>query len=350
MGFREGLDFAFKVTIGINMKKISLLVLLVINSFFMVAKGEIDMRTQDEDTYVSYMGRFNFNNMHCLFRVNGLVFTTSASIAPKEWGLRNITFSDDIGGLLQEGMNSIEVEGIQILSEPTPGTSSYCEFSVTASAVNRVTGEQGSKEVTHVRISLDKEGKFTAEESRDFGERSVTDTPVLIELDEKTAKQDWINNDTIVKRNLKINHPHHSFAWVNAKPFENTPENRARVWQAYDQLREAFARKDRDKIEALLLPAAQERDLYTGYTGEGSRRLFEMMVVYDANWDDDKFEMIPINKQDYELQIAEHQKLFRLSYKGGFVSSPIAFKSSRGDRIYNFYFAEIDGKIRVAIL
>ena len=331
--------------------------ILITISFFVsislaVAKGEIDMRMQDEDTYVSYMGRFNFNNMHCLFRINGLIFNTSNLIAPKEWGLRNITFSDDIGGLLQEGMNSIEVEGIQILSEPTPGTSSYCEFSVTASAVNRVTGEQGSKEVTHVRISLDKEGKFTAEESRDFGERSVTDAPVLIELDRKANHQDWINNNTIVKRNLKINHPHHSFAWVKAKPFEDTPENRARVWRVYDELREAFARKDRDKIEALLLPAAQERDLYTGYTGEGSRRLFEMMVVFDAGWDDEAFSIQPINKSDYELEVSENKKLFRLKLIGSFFGSPIRYNTSQGGRgkSYNFYFAEINGKIRVAIL
>ncbi len=316
-----------------------------------VAKGEMDfMMKQDEDTYVSYMGTFNFNNMHCLFRINGLIFNTSNLIAPKEWGLRNITFSDDIGGLLQEGMNSIEVEGIQVLSEPAPGTTSYCEFSVTASATNRVTGEQGSQEVTHVRISLDEEGKFTAEESRNFGERSVTDKPVLIELDEKTAQQDWINNDTVVRRNLQINHPHRSFAWVNAKPFEDTPENRLRVWQVYDELRDAFARKDRERVEALLLPAAQERDLYTGYIGEGSRRLFEMMVVFDASWDDDQFEILPIDKNDYDLQIAEHQKLFRLSYRGGFFASPIRYKDSEGNYTYNFYFTETDGKIRVGVL
>ncbi len=333
------------------MKKVGLSILVFISSFLMVSEGGVDiMLEKDEDTYVSYMGTFNFNNMHCTFSINGLIFTTSTTIAPKKWGLRNISFSDDIGGLLQEGVNTIELMGVQVPLEPAPGTSSYCEFSVTASATNRKTGEKGSQEVTHVRISLDEEGKFTAAESRDFGERSVTDAPVLIELDRKANPQDWINNNTIAKRNLQINHPHHSFAWVNTKPFEDTPKNRERVWQVYEEFIDAFARKDRDKIEELLLPAATERDIYTGYTGDGSRRLFEMMVVYSANWGDSEFTIIPVNKDDYELQIAEHQKLFRLSYKGGFVSSPIAFKSSQGERIYNFYFTEIDGKIRVGVL
>lgn len=323
--------------------------------FFSVVKAEIDImqiNEKDRDTFVEYTANFNFNNMHCIFRINGLLFTTSSLILPKGWKLENIQLSDDIGGVLHQGQNSIELEGIQVPTEPKKGTISYCEMSIYASATNRKTGETGGKEVSHLRLSIDEGGKFTAAQSRSFPEPSVTDAPQLFELDEKAINIDRLNNDTVVRRNLQINHRHDSFAWTKAKKFENTPENIERLWEAYDELISVFTVQDLDKLEQLLLPAGKERDLYTGYTGGGSRRVQEWMLTYQRLLNQYGFIPSKIDRNNYELEIADHGKLFRFNYKGGFNASPIRYDIDNGKSYgtYNYYFTEIDGKIRVGVL
>ncbi|MHC5224540.1 hypothetical protein [Ignatzschineria sp. LJL83] len=341
------------------MKIMSKYMLVAILSFvsisLTVAKGEIDIlniKDDESDIFVEYTGSFNFNNMHCIFSINGLLFTTSTLILPKGWKLENMQLSDDIGGHLHQGANNIEIRGIQVPTLPKEGTISYCEMSIYASAINRRTGETGGEEVSHLRLSIDESGKFTAEQSRNFPEPSVIDELQLFELDEKAINIDWLNNDTVVRRNLQIDHRHDSFAWTKAKSFENTPESIARLWEAYDELTAAFSAQDLERIEQLILPAGKERDRYTGYTGMGSRRVEERLLSYQRLLNQHGFTPSKIDRNDYELEIADHGKLFRFNYKGGFNSSPIIYDIDGGKSYgtINYYFTEIDGKIRVGVL
>ncbi|MHC5224678.1 hypothetical protein [Ignatzschineria sp. LJL83] len=329
--------------------------ILLMSSIATFAKAEIDIMTlnaNDKNTFVEYTANFKFNNMHCIFKINGLLYTTSTLIRPKGWKLENISLSDDIGAVVQQGKNTLEIEGIQVPTKPKEGTVSYCEMSIYASATNRKTGETGGKEVSHLRLDINDDGKFTTERSRDFPEPSVTNTPELIELDRKTVELDWINNDTTVKRLLYINHKHDIFTWTKSKPFENTPENIARLWDVYDELIDAFAIQNLDRIEQFLLPAGKERDLYTGYTGTGSRRVSEMMTAIQRTLNQHGFNPPKANRDNYELEVANHGKLFRFNYKGGFNASPIRYKlnNKKSSGSYNFYFTEVDGKIRIGVL
>lgn len=319
------------------------------------AKAEIDimnLNVDDKNTFVEYSTNFKFNNMHCIFKINDLLYTTSTLIRPKGWKLENIQFSDDIGAVLQQGKNTLEIEGIQVPTEPKKGTVSYCEMSIYASATNRKTEETGGKEVSHLRLDINDDGKFTTERSRDFPEPSATNQPLLVELDKKTVKIDWLQNNVLMKRDLQINHRHDTFAWTKSKSFANTPENIARLWDVYDELIDAFAIQNLDKIEQFLLPAGKERDLYTGYIGTGSRRVSEMMIAIQRTLTQHGFNPSKINRDNYELEIANHGKLFRLGYKGGFNSSPIRYDIENGNSYgtYNFYFTGVDGKIRIGVL
>lgn len=330
-------------------KKIAILLmgLLVLNGTF---GKEIDMKNKD-DVVVEYLARFHFNNMGCIYRVNGMDFKASYSVFNDSHD--NITFMDYLGPLMNEGENSIEILAVQFPTYPKNGSISFCEVAITASAENKMTGESDSKEVIHLRVTLDGEGKFTTEQSRSYSMPNVTENPILRELDETTITgYDHLNRDVMATRHLKVNHPHRTFAWVTAQPFENTPENVSRVWAAYEEIIEAFKRKDERKLAQIFLPAAREADQFAGYIGKDSRRWKAILTLFKRTWDEHGYIPIPVNKDDYYLEIADHGKLFRLTYKGGVIASPIKYKLKNDDagQMYNFYFTEINGKIRPAIL
>lgn len=125
-----------------------------------VAKGENNLIEQNkEDVVVNYTGRIHFNNMGCTYRLNGLDFVFSPAVFNGKHD--NISFMDDVGAFFQEGENSLEIKAIHLPTEPQNGSISFCEISVTAIATNRKTGQKESREVTHLKVTLDGEGKFT---------------------------------------------------------------------------------------------------------------------------------------------------------------------------------------------
>lgn len=291
--------------------------------------------------------------MHCSFIINGLLFDASPLNLHDGWAPDNISWSDHIGSLLIEGDNVIEMEGIQIPRMAKDGSDSYCSMTVTAMAENRETGETGSKEVFNLKISYDAEGKFTVADSKKYPMPSVTDEPTFKILDRKEFDIDWVNNDILATRHLQINHPHNIYAWTKAKPFKNTPQNVARVWAAYAEIEQALINQDEKKLEEIFSLASQGGDRYTGYTGEGSRRWDAWLNIFRENWKNyHGYRPIPINKDEYVLEIANHGKLFRLSLKNSFMFPPLNFKDDVSDEgiVYSFYFTEIDGKIVPAIL
>lgn len=332
------------------MKKI-ILIGLCIASLGSFSLGESAGDFRDDNTVVNYLGRFAFNNMHCSFIINGLLLTASPLKLGRGWEPNHISWSDHIGSLLIEGENLIEMEGIQIPREPQDGSDSYCQMTITAMAENRETGESGSKEVFNLKLSFDAEGKFTVADSKQYPAPSVTDEPTFKVLDRKVSKVDWVNNNILAQRHLQINHPHTIYAWTQTQPFKNTPQNIARLWAAYAEIEQAFIKQDEKKLEQIFAIASEGGDRYTGYTGEGSRRWNAWLNVFRERWESNNgHHPVPINKEDYVLDIANHGKLFRLIRKGSFISSPLVYQNKPDNRVYNFYFTEIDGKIVPAIL
>ncbi|HEY4537819.1 MAG TPA: hypothetical protein VIG45_05140 [Erysipelothrix sp.] len=335
------------------MKKIVWLCCLVVSFLIVPAIGKIDMNQKNNNVHVDYVGNFKFNYMHCIYRINGLLFNTT-NLVTKSWKPpSNKQWSEEIGILFHEGENILEIEGIQLPVEPEDGSKPYCELTVYATATDRETGETDGKVVTHLKLTLDKDGKFTTEESQVFTNPSVTDSPILIETNEKAITGfDWLNNDHIIRRSLYINHTHRDMRWTQAEIFEETPKNIAKLWMVYDEFTSALTQRDETTLSKLLRPAAKERDQYDGYTGNEERKLGDWMALIQEGWEKRGFTPSKIDRKNYELERATHGKLFRFNYKGGFNASPIRYDLDGGKSYgtYNFYFTEIDGQIRVGIL
>lgn len=335
------------------MRKYIVVLSFIVSSLFTAVRGEINLMDRDnKDVVVNYLANFKFNYMYCTFNFNGLLFSDSLSIQG-DWEPSNIMWTEDVGGLLQEGENSIEMEGIQMPEIPKDGSDPYCEISITASAENIVTGEMSSKEVTHLRISYDAEGQFTVADSREFPSPTVTDRASMVELDRRVLNYEELNKDVLASRKLHIYHPHRIFSWTESMPFEVTPENIERLWMAYKEIEDVMVRQDEAKLKKIFLAAAKETDQYHGYEGEESQRWKWMLKLFKENWKKyDGHRPAPIDKARYNLQVADHGKLFRLVDKGTFLVSPLGYKiyQKNKTRGYNFYFTEVDGVIRPAVL
>ncbi|MHC5225392.1 hypothetical protein [Ignatzschineria sp. LJL83] len=334
------------------MKKGIIILIFIITSLFAVTRGEINLMDRDnKDVVVSYFAGFKFNYMYCTFNINGLLLGDSLS-KQGDWQPSNIMWTEDIGGLFQEGENLIEMEGIQMPKTPQDGSDPYCEISITASAENIITGKTSGKEVTHLRISYDAEGNFTVADSRKFPTPSVTNEANMVELDRRVLNNEELNKDVLASRTLYIYHPHRIFSWTEAKPFEATPENIDRLWSAYKEMEDAMVRQDEAKLKKIFLTAAKETDQYHGYEGEESQRWEWILKWFKENWAQyNGHRPAPIDKSRYNLQIANHGKLFRLVDKGSFLAAPLIYKTiGESSRFYNFYFTEVDGVIRPAVL
>lgn len=74
--------------------------------------------------------------------------------------------------------------------------------------------------------------------------------------------------------------------------------------------------------------------------------------MFRQNWKTYGYEPVAIDKNDYELEVASHGKLFRFVRKESFMFPPLLYKNriDNDTATYRFYFTEIDGKIVPALL
>lgn len=141
--------------------------------------------------------------------------------------------------------------------------------------------------------------------------------------------------------------------WRDAEPFEETPENMALLWEAYEEIIAAFeSQKQSEVIKALDIALIQSELII----GNPKDLMFtnDRLYKYQVNWDKHGFKHSNYNKlEDYELRMADHQKLFRLVLKKDERFSPVHFSLKGKDEsfnIYEFHFMMFKGKPKVAFI
>lgn len=140
--------------------------------------------------------------------------------------------------------------------------------------------------------------------------------------------------------------------WRDAEPFEETPENMALLWEAYEEIITAFESQKQSEVLKVLDIAFIQSELIIG---NPDTLIFtnDRLRTYQNNWNQYGFERAHDSLEDYELQIADHKKLFKLVLKTNNSFEPVHFAlPEQEDRylIYKFYFMMFEGKPRVAFL
>lgn len=301
--------------------------------------------TMPKSTDVMYIAEMKAKKIYCNFFVNGIPLLSTAGYE----AMREYTFSDNASRMLAEGKNTISIQGMDL---PVSPEDAYCEMTITAFVENDKMGKGESKDVASIRVSYDKDGKFTVQDSRKYGSPSLTNEPKLIMLGKASfANQaEGLINDALAERELNILHPykHHSWSYKST-PMTNTPENFKKVWAKYEEFHIAMAAKDRAKILELLELGLSETEVLQGNPGT-QFWTNSIMSVFDEAWAAEDFKVIPVDPDDYELIINADGQLFRINYIGavGPRASPIEYTYNQREGTINPDFTMIDGKVVVA--
>lgn len=319
-------------------KKLSLLILLGIAS--MVHATEVPR----------YWIQYKMNNIHCIVRLNGTFLYSTMKGDGKN--VVNTTFGHTMGEMLDQGENEVEILAYNLANMSPFGVSDeglkngYCDVTIKASIENPESGEEEEYEVVNLRATYDEEKELIFSKSRNYGEEDLNDD-FYAENYESIFSPDRTQEmkRLLGKRPFQINHPQ-PFSWTKAEPFEDTLENRQKLWEVYNQIRTAIQEKDMKTLKLLFEPGASELAKY-----EGSRlnRHFKMQVELSMS------DFIGLKREcwrkpsleDYELKLYAGGKLFQLVKKDTLYASPIVVDKPRV-RTLNPVFTYVNGNIGVA--
>ena len=321
----------------------------------------IAMATEQNTPQVKYQLRFKANYIPCVVRINNVFIydTYNSEKIPKQ-----LSFGQDITQYLDQGKNELSILATNI-AEYIPShriEQSYCEVDILATVKNPTTGDIERKTVSNIRYLYEKNPKWL---KRNFPYLLSVDES-NINLDERLASNQIslkqlphlydANNDpiqeTLASRSFIVNH-HQPFSWVNdSTPFENTPENKKRLWDKYQEILKAVADKDKKAVRQLVEPGVSDMARYYGDSNAEGQFEFSFADTFHHyfNLNPDVYKANPLTIDDYDLEIYAGGKLFRLNQKGYTLVSPLQWENSvRGTtRIYNPIFTFIDGKIVMA--
>lgn len=134
--------------------------------------------------------------------------------------------------------------------------------------------------------------------------------------------------------------------WVDATPFIGSPEQIIALRQAYADLWKMLATKNHSQLKEYLAISTRA---WVDTTGESAEDIYK-----DNNFTEllknKSFKMIPIDWQDYEIEVMNKNRLVKFINKSIPVASPISYNvnDEDGDKLLGFFspiFSIVDGKI-----
>lgn len=133
--------------------------------------------------------------------------------------------------------------------------------------------------------------------------------------------------------------------WVNATPFVGSPEQMAALRNAYSDFWKMLATKNNDQLKQYL---AVSTSAWVDTTGESADDIYNSNTFVEA-FKNKGFKMIPINWQNYEVEVMNKNRLVRFINKSIPVISPLSYEliNDDGKKSLGYFspiFTFIDGK------
>lgn len=134
--------------------------------------------------------------------------------------------------------------------------------------------------------------------------------------------------------------------WVNATPFVGSPEQMEALRNAYSDFWKMLATKNNDQLKQYL---AVSTSAWVNTTDESTDDIYNSNTFVEA-FKNKGFKMIPINWQDYEIEVMNKNRLVRFINKSIPVISPLSYEliNDDGKKSLGYFspiFSIIDGKI-----
>lgn len=316
---------------------------------------------ENNASQVRYQMMFKTNYIQCVVRINDVfIYDTYDSVGSDN--PIQLSFGQGVTEFLNRGKNTLSVE-VSNMAEYIPAReipNAYCEVTIMASVDNPQTGSVDNKVVSNIRYTYvprpeESDSIFPylmsiKESNYELDNNLASPNIVLKELDYTyDADKEPVQN-MIATRSFTVNHPQ-PFSWVNrSTPFEDTPANRQKLWDKYNEIRNAIERKDKKAIRKLVEPGVSDMAAYYGDTVNNH---FEdsFSLIFDSFFNLNRKLYFPDQGElsDYDLEIYNDCKLFRLNQKGYTLISLLQWENfvSGVTRRYNPIFTYIDGNILI---
>lgn len=296
---------------------------------------------------------FDINKSFCAIRTNGVLGMDNRYSALEGVGIG--TSSTNAMLLLENGMNDITLEfgSLGWFSDDKKGqkereefsSDSYCKVALTAfSGENR-------KTLSEMKVTINNKGLPYVSEENSSG-ANIESRKVLAWQIEKGHISDkyFIKNyypDGMIlyqftqKVSLK-NLP--EWRWINATPFTGKPEQVQALKNAYAELWRLFSAKDNNAIKNNMKVLLEAWSIATGSTTEELYNNHQFVEKF-KNKD---FRMIPINWNDYQVEVMNKGRLVRFVNKSDPTVYPLSYytKNDKGGNEMRWFtpiFSLVDG-------
>lgn len=320
----------------------------------------VEANPNNQPTKVQYQMMFKAHEIMCSAKLNGAYLFNTETVQKGVPQL--ISLIDSIGIYMDEGENVLTMRGINLSNYIDDPSGAYCEINIVAMVQNPESGEIESKEVSNIRYTYKKTAEdsnspypyvLSVEESNYNLDAQLTSNNITLEDYPPLKDADGEDIQKIVaSRNIYIHH-HQPFRWVHeSTPFTDTPVNRQKLWEKYNEIRGAIINKDKKAIRQLVDFGATDVAKFDNVDVEDHFEIvFDQVLDEFFNINPNIWISEPLTEDRYDLELYAGGKLFRFNQQNMNISSPLRWKNAYGKNVlrYNPIFTYVDGKIEVAL-
>lgn len=294
----------------------------------------------------------------CDIKTNGVSGTSNRS-GLVSGGLGFGTTSTNSMMAMQNGQNTLTIEMAApnwFATNEVPkdklnqfNPNAKCEITV-----NKITNNGDIVPLTTMLIKVNEKGEPEAYQGDELDrqvEKKLVKAPNTEKVHQNKIRQNIRPNKyprdmTLFQFNKKINVTGlPEWEWTKSETYQDTPEQRKLLQDAYLELWSAFNQKDLPKIKRILTPSLK---IWVETTGGTVDKQFESHE-FAEKFKQKEFIMIPLNWDNFEPLIMNDGKMVRLIYKEDFDYSPISYSyiDDENDKVTGFYapvFSLVNGK------
>lgn len=297
---------------------------------------------------------FDINKSFCAIRTNGVLGMDNRDSALEGIGLG--TSSTNAMLLLENGVNDITLEmgslGWFSKEKKTQeereffNPDSYCKLSLTLfSGADR-------KTITQMKVTINSKGVPQVNEEDSDGNKVETKKVLAWQTEQGHLDKDYAIENyypsgmTLYQFTQKVSLKGlPEWHWVNATPFTGKPEQVQALKNAYAELWRLFAAKDNKAIKNNMKYLLNAWSIATGSSVD---ELYSSHAFVEG-FKNKGFRMIPINWNDYQIEVMNKGRLVRFVNKSDPTVYPLSYyiKSDKGNTGMEWFtpmFALVDGK------
>ncbi|WP_058912059.1 hypothetical protein [Entomohabitans teleogrylli] len=274
----------------------------------------------------NYRSVFDGKYLYCAIKTNGVEGQNNRSAVLQDLGFVSSSTAAILA--LENGENEISVEvgalnwfktNISVLKEKSRfSPDAYCNLQFMS-----IQDEQYTT-ISEIQISVDSSGNPVSKDTQTVrSEKNASQVqPGYIE-DDFYLPEFYPTGMKLYEFTKKVQvNGVPDWAWTKAEAYTDSPEQRAKLEQAYMEIWQAFYQKDLNKIKALYGTAL---DAWAYATHSTPDKIFQSYDFYNNMKNEEDFKVLSFNPEAYDVVIMNKGRMVRLVNKSEPDFSPLTY-------------------------